>query len=810
MNTNFKLKNRNNLFRIFASSWAVLIVACFSTNAPAQTYLWHQNADGREFQHCINLNAQYWPSNNYWSQSLQLNVDCSGVNLTTSQPSNWEPQPPVGVYPNGPGVDVLLAGPGTTLCDLPVTINSLTISNNGALSITSAGGVTANTIDIQIDGTIGNVSTSGGDDYVNIAAGGTLTKSGGAGTLDFGDPALPYVALYGSNYSIIVKSGTLDLPYGGRGDLYNGTFSISNNATLVVTPDATSRRVISGNLSGTGGGKVIFNNGSIWVGGYDLVGTYHDGLILNFPGSMFQWSGGNFQSGVGLTNINTINVSSNSATIYAIPLHNYGIVNLATNSSLGLVGGEIDNEIGGIFDIQGDSDITGGGVLFYNYGLLKKSSGTGTATIVPRFNNRGGSVEVDSGTLALNTAGSGGYISNATFIVHPGGTLSLGSGAIYSTEIEGMLTGSGGGAVSLSAGTLFSYYGATLNFPGGMFQWMGGDLGGNGQVLTNVGTINVSGSVRMLGLFIENKGTMLQTGAGNIGQRTGIFDNLAGGTYEIQNDLGVSVSSFNNGGLLRKTTGVGTSAIGGIFHNLGSIVASSGTLLFTTNFFQDAGTLQLTPAIAFATNQAFKLTGGSVTGVGILGGPGASSSVVASGGVLAPGNPFGALVVPGGGGASLQSGSGFNVVLGDTNQFGQLIVSNAISLGGKLTVILTNGFTPAIGTKIKIISSPNIFGSFTSLNVPTGISVSYSNTSGVYLTVTGSVPAQLQSPQLSGGNFGFSFGTVNGQSYTIQQNTNPATTNWTFYTNLTGNGSPYQFTAPSATIPQRFFRVRQP
>jgi hypothetical protein len=36
------------------------------------------------------------------------------------------------------------------------------------------------------------------------------------------------------------------------------------------------------------------------------------------------------------------------------------------------------------------------------------------------------------------------------------------------------------------------------------------------------------------------------------------------------------------------------------------------------------------------------------------------------------------------------------------------------------------------------------------------------------------------------------------------------TTNWTFYTNITGNGSIYQFATPVTNIPRRFFRVGSP
>ena len=72
------------------------------------------------------------------------------------------------------------------------------------------------------------------------------------------------------------------------------------------------------------------------------------------------------------------------------------------------------------------------------------------------------------------------------------------------------------------------------------------------------------------------------------------------------------------------------------------------------------------------------------------------------------------------------------------------------------------------------------------------------------------LPAALQSPQVSGGNFTFNFQTASNQSYTIQQNTNLSTTNWFYVTNLTGNGSLFQFITPASAAPQTLFRVRQP
>jgi hypothetical protein len=51
---------------------------------------------------------------------------------------------------------------------------------------------------------------------------------------------------------------------------------------------------------------------------------------------------------------------------------------------------------------------------------------------------------------------------------------------------------------------------------------------------------------------------------------------------------------------------------------------------------------------------------------------------------------------------------------------------------------------------------------------------------------------------------------VNNQSYSVYANTNLATTNWTFYTNLTGDGNWQQIVVPAQNPSRRFFRVREP
>jgi hypothetical protein len=157
-----------------------------------------------------------------------------------------------------------------------------------------------------------------------------------------------------------------------------------------------------------------------------------------------------------------------------------------------------------------------------------------------------------------------------------------------------------------------------------------------------------------------------------------------------------------------------------------------------------------------------------------------------------------------------QGGGSFTVELGGTNtgQNGQLSVAGPVALGGPLNVKVAPGFAPAIGSQFQIISCTSRSGKFSLLNLPAGLSITYTNTA-VYLSVTGG-PMEILSPQISGTNFGFSFATTSNQNYAIQQNTNLATANWTFVTNFTGDGSIFQFIMPVTNIPPLFFRVVEP
>jgi hypothetical protein len=239
------------------------------------------------------------------------------------------------------------------------------------------------------------------------------------------------------------------------------------------------------------------------------------------------------------------------------------------------------------------------------------------------------------------------------------------------------------------------------------------------------------------------------------------FDNVSGGVYQFASDsslawgnnfFGQGPPPFSNSGLVWKSAGTNTSAITTQFVNNqgGAIRVDSGVLAIEgTGFAQNGGPLTIS-----------------------LGGP----------------NPY---------------------------QSGELSVGGPVALSGPLNVILANDYVPVAGDTFEILSCTSLSGAFSGINVPAGMTVTnLLNTSGlteyVDLVVTGTVPTQVRSPRIVGGKFTFLFGTGDGQSYTVQQTTNLVAPSWVDYTNITGNGSLYQFATPVANIPTRFFRVGSP
>src|ERR1039457_3921540 len=566
-----------------------------------------------------------------------------------------------------------------------------------------------------------------------------------------------------NNQSGVIKvdSGTLYLSGGGTSS--NGVFNVASGAVLDLT--GGSGPTWSGTLTGSGSGTVSLAAGSI---------TANPSLTLDFTNSLFQWDGGTLQGTI--TNTGLVTLSSTNSSL--LTGANTIFYNQATVQQVGsgsfLVGGfnqnvYFNNGPGAIYQFATDNVIGNNypgnsSPVFSNQGLVWKSGGTNTSAIGASFNNQGGVVQVDSGTLTLY---GGGTSSNGVFNVASGAVLDLTGGS--APTWSGEMTGSGSGQVWLHSGTLFASPALVIACPPNLLQWNGAILQGN---ITNTGTVTISGTnVSTLtggNTTFVNEDTVIQSSSANpvwgtFGGNVYFFNEL-GAIYDFTSDSsigfgnnaygqGTDSAPFSNFGLVRKSGGTNTSTIYPAFIN------------------NSGGSIEVDSGVLSLYGVGYALNGGSLTIA--LGGPNA-------------------------------------------NQCGQLAVGGPATLNGPLNVILTHGYVPVVGDQFEILSCSSFFtGTFSSTNVPAGMTVSYRHNiqslpEYVYLVVTGTVPAQVQSPQLSGGNFTFNFGTANGQSYTVQQNTNLATTNWTFYTNIIGNGSIYQFATPVISIPRRFFRVRSP
>jgi hypothetical protein len=97
------------------------------------------------------------------------------------------------------------------------------------------------------------------------------------------------------------------------------------------------------------------------------------------------------------------------------------------------------------------------------------------------FDNQGGTVDAESGTLQ---ATDGGTNTGGTYIANGSGVINLTGGS--NTTFTGTSTGYGTGQIEMTGGTItVGSGGATFNFPSSYLFWTGGSLSGT---LTNAAT----------------------------------------------------------------------------------------------------------------------------------------------------------------------------------------------------------------------------------------------------------------------------------------------------------------------------------
>ena len=510
---------------------------------------------------------------------------------------------------------------------------------------------------------------------------------------------------------------------------------------------------------------------------------------------------------------------------------------LANAGSFYMVNGAVFNNLAGaLFSDQNTNNAsiasgTGLASVFNNAGTFRKSAGTTTTDFGPFLDNTG-LIDVQAGTMQLGPGTNAGQ-----FNVAAGSQLTFYSGT--NVQLAGAsFTGEGSFLVSYS-GDLWLGAGLTIS----NLEVLGGRLDGPGD-LTVSGSLNVGqqailqggGAINVdtgatfiitnyygvtLGRTVNNSGSAVLAAADGITASQGMaWNNLPGSVFQMQNgggNLAVNYSgappAFNNAGLFSN------SAYGSLiywaFTNSGSVQINSGDMLdFERGFTQTAGGTFVGAGAAIylpqASSDVLLILGGELSGTGTI------YADVVNSGLVHPGGPAGALTISGG--FTNNSNGVLAIEIGGPSsggQYGQLNLGySKAALGGALNVIFDNGYVPAVGDHYAIVSASivsggsvtGVFATLNGLRPANGlVLVPHYSASGVVLAVAND--PTLSFPARVGDTLSFSFPTTAGLTNIVEYTDSLGPANWQTLSNVIGNGSPAVITDPSATSPQRFYRV---
>jgi len=587
--------------------------------------------------------------------------------------------------------------------------------------------------DIRGDGDV--VCGGGGGAWPQFynKAGAVLRKSQGEGTSSF-DCGM----LNNEGGTVEVQSGVLRFAAGG-GTSTGGVFNVSHGAILDLSPSSGQHK-LKGDYTGSGGGEIRFSGNRLEI----LTG----GATFNFPGSFFQWTGGEIlaQSG-SLTNLGTMNLSGSNLKRMGGTINNANRMTFAGtgNFEISWGGNYLNNQSGALFDIQGYGNVVGRGV-FNNYGTLRKSGGGDVTTLDVAFKNYPDAVvEVLAGTLRLGGGGAEGTSTGGIFHVEAGAVLDLMGGS--NQNYTGTYTGSGEGTVLIGNGQLrVGAGGATFNFPGSLFQWTGGQILAQSGSLTNLGTMNLSGSnLKWMAGTMNNAGVVTHTGAGNFQIQWGgnYFNNQSGALYDLQSDGGLEGTGwFNNAGTVRKSAGTGISGFNAKLNNTGTVEVLSGTLNFTESVSQISGaaltggtwkvgtdsTLNITTGSQITTNQATIVLDGpnsNFSKINTLATNQGSFSILRGRNFTTAGSLSNTGTITVGTSSTLTVNGDYNqaseltIQIGDSpesGKFGRMNITGTANLDGVLNIVLVDGFGPRAGQSFEIMTFGSRNGQFSTVN----------------------------------------------------------------------------------------------
>jgi hypothetical protein len=525
---------------------------------------------------------------------------------------------------------------------------------------------------------------------------GTVRKSAGTGTSGLG------IAFYNSG-TLDVQTGTLDLDQGGEGgglfEAEAGTTLQMGGGTYTVDPGG----VLAGAGTNLWNGSFLFLNGNatgsnlILAGGYLLGGGVISGS-LNWTGGQIGYNGYLTALAVATNGLLVVNFPGGAQNDCWGALTNAGTMRLL-DGTVRFVGGcdgfnfsALINLPGALVDYHGDATMFAycASTPFTNFGTVRKSAGTGTSGLGMAFYNSG-MVDAQTGTLNLYQGGEGGGMFEAeagailqwgggNFIVDAGGVLAGSGTNIWNGSATVTLNGNATGPNLILANATLLGNGVIS----GTLTWTGGQIGTEGNVPTL--TVATNGLLVLAGFpgtsyylwgTLTNAGTMLLASGnlelvGSCGDANGTLINLAGALVDFQAD-----------------TSILPDCGGETFPNFGTVRKSAGTGTSSISAaFYNSGVLDVQSGMV-DLSRTYSLTNGSM-----------------------------------------------NFGINSLTNFGQVVLAGSpATLAGGVTANFNNGFVPVLSNQFQTLSYSSVAGTFTSTNLPGGISVVYS-TNGAFLAVT--------------------------------------------------------------------------
>ncbi|WP_395736178.1 beta strand repeat-containing protein [Prosthecobacter sp.] len=545
---------------------------------------------------------------------------------------------------NGNGTSLLQFGSGTNVINAS-TINlgfgkvssnvgfaSHTSGSPGTLTIAgTAGGASTSNITIASNNGTGTaaIDTVVFDvtgHVVNIQAGtlqlgnGNNASSGGAvGTLSFDAGTVSAL-----NTSLGLKSGTAGTGAGtGTLNIGGGTFTVKTGGSMVLATNSATTGSANGTINITGSGTLSANADITKGGGNATTAT----LTLNGATALLDMSGG----GSSVHNIGSATAVLNTFTFTNGTLRNFGII----YGGITLAGsGERVFDETGTFGGQVNGIITGTGV-----GIDK--TGTGTIALLGA-NSFTGNIDIDAGTLVANLSNNsvnpassalGNMQVARTISVNNGGTLQFSSsdsfGGSTSTVAATLVINAGGTVTNDSTGE-FNTLGP-VQLKGGTLTGVKGSGSSQAQMYSLQGSVTVSGTMASTISGPAAGGTTY--GGYHLSANTSF--NVADATGDAGSDLLVSgvlmdqPNSAGAGGLTKSGAGTMTVTSTSVFS--GTTTVSAGTLQVGTN------STFATASVGAGSGAVNVSAGAALAGTGIVGGA-ASTTTIASGAVLLPGD----------------------------------------------------------------------------------------------------------------------------------------------------------------------------